>query len=347
MAKILYGVAGQGSGHSSRSREIIEHLMEKGHEIKIISYESGYKNLKDDFDIKKVNGFNLVYEHNEVNYAKTFFDNFLRAPKTLKSINDTLRMVNSFKPDIVFSDYEPISSIVANLKDLPLVSIDNQHLMTNTDISYPKKYERAALTAKAITRAMIMKADAYLIADFVEAKPKNNKTFLFPPILRKSIIKSISEEGDYVLVYITSDFKEILDILKEINKKFIIYGLDRNEKISENIILKKPSQGGFIKDLAGCEGVIGNAGLTLITEALYLGKPYLAVPVKSQFEQILNAYNLEKMGYGKYWDELDREKIESFLFNLEFYKENLKKYKREDNSKIFNKIDELIKEFVV
>lgn len=80
----------------------------------------------------------------------------------------------------------------------------------------------------------------------------------------------------------------------------------------------------------------------MITEALYLGKPYLALPLKGQFEQILNAYYLEKLDYGKYWDEIDKEKIESFLYNIDLYRRNLKRYKKEDNSKIFKKIDELI-----
>jgi uncharacterized protein (TIGR00661 family) len=80
----------------------------------------------------------------------------------------------------------------------------------------------------------------------------------------------------------------------------------------------------------------------LISEALHLGKPYLAWPVKNQFEQIFNAYYIEKMGYGKYWDELTKEKIESFLSNLESYRENLSKYPRNDNSALFSKIDKFV-----
>jgi uncharacterized protein (TIGR00661 family) len=38
-------------------------------------------------------------------------------------------------------------------------------------------------------------------------------------------------------------------------------------------------------------------GFSLVTEALHLGKPYLAVPVQHQFEQIFNAYWLDKMGH--------------------------------------------------
>ena len=51
MAKIVYGVAGEGSGHSSRAREMITHLAQIGHAVRVVSYDRGYNNLKDDFDV--------------------------------------------------------------------------------------------------------------------------------------------------------------------------------------------------------------------------------------------------------------------------------------------------------
>jgi len=79
-----------------------------------------------------------------------------------------------------------------------------------------------------------------------------------------------------------------------------------------------------------------------VTEALQLGKPYLAVPVKYQFEQIFNAYWVDKMGYGAYWDDLSREKVESFLYNLPMFREKLTTYPRQGNGALFAKLDELI-----
>ena len=79
---------------------------------------------------------------------------------------------------------------------------------------------------------------------------------------------------------------------------------------------------------ATANAIVANAGFSLISEALHLGKPYLAVPVKSQFEQIFNAYYINQMGYGAYWEELEKEKVESFLFNLDVYRSNLQQYLR-------------------
>ncbi|OGZ33988.1 MAG: hypothetical protein A2Y98_00785 [Candidatus Portnoybacteria bacterium RBG_19FT_COMBO_36_7] len=344
MAKILYGVCGEGSGHSSRAKEIIGHLLEKGHQIKIISYDRGLNNLSHHFEVEEIDGLGFHYDKNEIRLIPTIISNAMKVPKFQSSIEKVLRMADDFKPQIVFSDFEPISCIVANIKKLPLISIDNQHRLTNTKIEYPEKYMLEAEVAKAVTRAMIFNSKACLVISFDRPPVLNNKTFLFPPILRKEVLRAKASEGDFILVYLTSSVKELLDILKRIDKKFKVYGFNEDNE-DGNIIFYKASQEGFLKDLASCQGIVANAGFTLISEALYLNKPYLAWPAKNQFEQVYNAYWIEKLGYGKYWDDLDKEKIESFLFNLDRYKENLKKYPKEDNSKIFAKIDELIVQY--
>ena len=99
---------------------------------------------------------------------------------------------------------------------------------------------------------------------------------------------------------------------------------------------------GFLRDLAGAGAVIANAGFSLVSEALHLGKPYLAVPVEHQFEQTFNAYYVDKMGFGAFWEDLTKEKIESFLFNLPVFAEKLASYPRSGNHALLAKLDELI-----
>lgn len=344
MAKILYALAGEGSGHSTRSKEIISHLIEKNHEVKVVSYDRGYKNLKDFFNVTEISGLNFVYKNNEVKQIATVFQNVLRSKSLVESFLKVEKLVDDFAPRIIFTDFEPISARVAAHKKIPLISIDNQHFITGTKIEYPKKYQNDALLTKAVIEQMTPGAKSYLSITFVPEKIIKKNIFLFPPILRNEVIKAKANTRDYIIIYLTSPFSGFIETLKKIRKKFVVYGLNKNKK-EGNVTFKKASQEGFLKDLANCEGVIANAGFSLISEALYLGKPYLAIPVKGQFEQVLNAYYLEKFGYGKYWDELDREKIEAFMFNLESYRENLKKYPKEDNSKIFKKADELIEKY--
>ena len=75
---------------------------------------------------------------------------------------------------------------------------------------------------------------------------------------------------------------------------------------------------------------------------MHLAKPYLAVPVSHQFEQIFNAYWLEKSGYGAYWEDLNKERVESFLYNVPHYRESLAHYPRAGNTALLQKLDSLI-----
>jgi UDP:flavonoid glycosyltransferase YjiC (YdhE family) len=41
--------------------------------------------------------------------------------------------------------------------------------------------------------------------------------------------------------------------------------------------------GRYLEELKACKAIIATAGFTLMSEALYLKKPYLALPLKGQF----------------------------------------------------------------
>jgi uncharacterized protein (TIGR00661 family) len=133
--------------------------------------------------------------------------------------------------------------------------------------------------AKLVTRAMVPRADAYLVTSFFTSKITKARTFLFPPILREQILRADATASEYVLVYVTSPAPALTKLLSSVRCQFIAYGFGR-EGEEANILYKKPSMDGFLSDLTNAKAIIANAGFSLVTEALDLGKPYLAVPVK-------------------------------------------------------------------
>jgi uncharacterized protein (TIGR00661 family) len=341
MANILYGVNGEGAGHSTRSKEVISHLISKGNTVHVASFDRGLTNLSKSFEVTEIFGFRFAYLNNRVRYRRTAAKNLLTAPKAARSFVKLMRLVERWKIDVVITDFEPLTCHVGHRKRLPVISIDNQHCLTNTDVSLPHKYRRDAAAAKLVTRLMTPHAQAYLVASFFAAHPRKRNTFVFPPILRQEVLEVRPTSGDHVLVYVTSPAPELAAMLKQVRCPFIGYGFD-SEGQEGNVLFKKPSMETFLLDLATCKAIVANAGFSLVSEALHLGKPYLAVPVRHQFEQIFNAYYLDKNGYGAFWDELSKEKIESFLFNLPKFSGQLAQYPRQDNSLLLGKLDELV-----
>ena len=342
MANILYGVNGEGAGHSTRAKEVIRHLQQKGHTVHVVSFDRGLRNLAADFEVTDIYGLRLAYVQNRVRYRKTILKNLISVPKAAKSLKKLRSLAREWHIELVCTDFEPLSYHVAHHENLPVISIDNQHALTHARIEYPRKYKRDALAAKLVTRAMVPHADDYLITTFFPAQSKSKHAFLMTPILRQEVLDTKRSNGSSVLVYVTSPSDQLAALLKRVCQPFICYGFNR-EGQEENLMFKKPGLNSFLADLAACRAVIANSGFSLICEALHLGKPYLAVPVRHQFEQVLNAYYLKKLGYGAYWDELNQERVESFLFNLEGFRENLAHYPRQDNSALFMRLDELVR----
>ena len=348
MANILYGVNGEGAGHSTRSREVIAHLVSAGHNVHVASFDRGLQNLGAEFEVTEIYGFRFAYVNNRVRYNRTIAKNLFTAPKAARSIHRLMKLADEWNIQLVITDFEPLTCHVGHRKHLPVITIDNQHCLTNALVTYPKEFRRDAAAAKLVCRMMTPRADASLVISFFtpQIKPGKTKTFVFPPILRQEILEAKPAEGDGVLVYVTSPAPELAKTLASVRAQFIAYGFGRDGR-EGNISFKKPSLSGFLSDLVNAKAIIANAGFSLVTEALHLGKPYLAVPVAHQFEQTFNAYWLARMGYGAWWDELNKERVESFLYNLPHYRDKLVGYPRQGNDMLFAKLDELIEKFTL
>jgi uncharacterized protein (TIGR00661 family) len=341
MANILYGVNGEGAGHSTRAREVLSHLVARGHRVLVASFDRGLRNLQGEFDVTEIFGFRFAYVNNRVRYQRTIAKNLITVPQAAKSLARLKHLVDERRIEVVITDFEPLTCHVGHKKGLPVISIDNQHCLANAVVSYPRKYRRDASAAKLVTRLMTPHADVYLVISFFTAPVRKRNTFLFPPLLRKEILDASPVEGDHVLVYVTSPAPALANLLSSVRCRFVAYGFGR-EGQEGNILYKKPSLDGFFADLVSARAVVANSGFSLVTEALQLGKPYLAVPVSHQFEQVFNAYWLEKSGYGAYWDALNKERVESFLYNVPHYREALAKYPRQGNDALLAKLDDLI-----
>lgn len=343
MVRILYGVAGEGMGHAIRSKPIIEHLIKKNKLI-IVTSRKPYDFLKKNFNnVYDIHGLHLNYKNNKVQNMKTFFSNMYKLPKgSYYSIKKLMKLIKEFKPEVLISDFEPFTHLVSRLYQIPLISIDNMHVMTNCKIKIPKRYYKDYLAARVIVKSFVSKADYFLINTFFYPKVKKKNTYLFPPILRPEILKAKTLKGNHIMVYQTSKTdKRLMKSLSKIDEKFIVYNFDYDKKL-KNVILKKFDEKEFVDDLASCKAFIVNGGFTAISEAVYLGKPVLSVPIKKQFEQILNAIFIDELGYGEFHKKLKVKSIEKFISNIDDYRKNLKKYKKEDNKRILKKLDSIL-----
>ena len=82
--RILYGVVGEGMGHAIRSKVVLEHLLESGHEVQIMASDRAADFLARHFqEVKKIHGLHIVTEENRVRKGKTLWSNVLEGSSGL------------------------------------------------------------------------------------------------------------------------------------------------------------------------------------------------------------------------------------------------------------------------
>jgi len=346
--RILYSVCGEGMGHAIRGRVLLNHLTENN-EVHIFASDRAYDYLSTYFDnVYEIGGFNTVYEDNAVRNKKTFIKGMKDLPGDMKkSLRLMYSVAKAVKPEIIISDFEFYSNLLSKILRLPLISLDNMHVLTQAELEVPRKYRTDRIAAESVVRSFIQLPTRYLITSYFYPPLKNpKKAKYFPPVIRDEIINLKPYNGEHVMVYQTSDSNlKLLEILKEFDDEFVVYGFHHDGR-DENIEFKNFNEDDFFQDMAQARAIISNGGFTLISEALYLGKPVLSVPVKKQFEQTLNAIYLDQLGYGEFHEEIKREDIQRFLSRSDEYRKNIQNYFYHDqNQAILEELDRIIDKY--
>jgi len=75
---------------------------------------------------------------------------------------------------------------------------------------------------------------------------------------------------------------------------------------------------------------------------VYLHKPVCAVPIPAQFEQWLNAAEIEQRGYGRHFEAITAANVQAFLGQLLSYEAALGTYQQNGNEELFNQLRKLL-----
>src|ERR1700685_1082946 len=109
MANILYGVNGEGAGHSTRSKEVLTHLREQGHTLHVASFDRGMQNLRDQFEVTEIFGFRFAYVNNRVRYKRTIAKNLITVPQAARSLSHLTKLVDEWKIDLIITAFEQLT----------------------------------------------------------------------------------------------------------------------------------------------------------------------------------------------------------------------------------------------
>jgi len=345
---ILYGVPGEGMGHATRSKVVIQHLLAAGHDVCVVSSSRAYQLLARTFPgrVHEIRGFHLAYRRLTVSKLRTAALTLRTAPENLLvNFRKYREMLAGMRFDVVVSDFESFSYLFAKWQLLPVVSIDNMQIISRTqlDVKVPAAERGNLEVARQIVRAKLPRSQHYFITTFFPLPVSKPATTLVPPIIRPEILSAQPSAGAHVLVYQSATTQSnLVPLLQELpEQEFRVYGFNKEESHG-NVQLKAFSEEGFIDDLASARAIVTNGGFSLISEAVFLHKPICAIPIPAQFEQFLNAAEVDKLGYGRHFKHLTADNIKSFLYDLGDFDAALASYSQDGNKELFRQLDELL-----
>lgn len=342
MAKIVFGVCGVGSGHYTRSKVLLDHLNKK-HELLIIAGLSAYDKLKKQYkNVAWVDGIEFGFKGNKITNLSTILKNLRKVSiRNYLNIKRLKNKIDEFKPDLIISDWELFTNVYARERKKKLINVDNEHFILYGKINLDTKYRIDYYKSYIISKLFNYGETIIIGLPGQKLRIHKNATIV-NPIIKDEIKKLKNTNEDFIVVYKSiSNYGKIIELLKIAKPtKFIVYGFDV-EKEEDNIIFKIFSEEEFLKDLARSKGVILDGNMTLISEAIYLNKPMLVLPLKNYFEQILNASYVKNNKFGIMAEELNLEILNQFLIGLEKF--NKKTYEP-GNETLIKKVDSIIEE---
>jgi uncharacterized protein (TIGR00661 family) len=317
---IVYGVVGVGMGHATRSAVVIEHLLGAGHAVRLVSYGGALTFLRERFGAREgfqsaeIAGFGLTYQDGVLKHRRSAAVILGNGGTRLAHNLGVAWSMRGRRADAVISDYESWSWTYGATHGIPVISLDNAQALARC--AHPPSVTDGDATAfrlaRAVTRMKLPKAYHYLVTSIDRPALRKPRTSLVAPILRPEIVQAQREPGEHLLVYQSVWHDGMVDALADLPVPVIAYGAGRRGEHA-SIRFRDFDGDAFVEDLRTARAVVAGGGFSLMSEAVHLGVPMLAVPLKGQFEQELNARLLERLGIGQRAEQLDRTSVARLL----------------------------------
>jgi uncharacterized protein (TIGR00661 family) len=283
--RVLYAYPTTGFGHISRANELIP-VLKKHVEVDILT--SGPKlKIPPPYAINHHFSGLTFFPSSKggINFWKTLNDN------SILRLNKEIRALDVSDYDLVLSDFEPISAFATrNNGNVKCIELSHQCAVIHPKSPKPENGSR--------------------LGNFIIKKmcPSNSKIgfhfwkyddSIHTPIIRSAIRKLPSENKGHYCVYLPAYSAEhlynLLSLLPDVKWHIFSQQITRRYE-QENCLFHPADIHVFTHHLTTCEGIICGAGFETPSEALFLGKKLLVIPMKNHYEQSCNGYALQKLG---------------------------------------------------
>jgi uncharacterized protein (TIGR00661 family) len=323
LATIFYSMAGEGRGHATRVRTVVE-LLRPRHRLVLLCPGDAYDLLEpayrdSEVQVRRLPGLHFAYDSRQrVSWPRTALDTARYLGRLRGLVRELGRELRDGGADLLLTDFDPGAPRAAEAVGLPYVALDHQSFLWAADLAWlPLDLRLQARTMAAGVRLFYRRQVHTISSSFFRPEPRpglREVTFV-GSMLRRPLLEATVERGGHLLAYCRRAMPaNVLEALRESPLEVRVYGL--GARPDDGPLRFRPiSEQGFVDDLASARAVVATAGNQLLGEVLFLGKPVLALPEAGQQEQRLNCQFLERLGGGEWVapQRLDGARLRQFL----------------------------------
>jgi len=291
--KIFYAIQATGNGHISRATQLYPYLQKFGEVDFMVSGINASLNV--DLPVKfKSNGCRL-------HYSKCGGLNYWDIVKNIRpnQIYKDAKSLPLKNYDIVINDFDSITSLSCKLQKVHSVQFGHQASFISQATPRPEK--------KSLMGEMILKHYAPSTKN-IGLHFEKYDSFIYPPVIKDEIVNAEPKNLKHISVYLPSFQKDCLEKafnrLKDVQFHWFLHDVKFEHTIG-NVTYFPVNQDYFNRSLIDCEGIITGGGFETPSEALFLGKKILSIPIRDHYEQECNAAALKKMGVPVMYDAED------------------------------------------
>lgn len=332
MTKILYSMCGEGRGHATRVRAVVE-MLRGACDFVLYAPGDAFDVLdplyaESDIRVERIEGLRYYYNsaNNNVDYLQTGYQAARYFMELRKLVDRLCLSIAQETPDLVITDFEPALPRAARRCGVPVLSLDHQHFLMVSDFSdMPADIRFYVAVMKSFMKTVPIEAEQHIVSSFFFPKllTRYRRVKQIGVLLRSEILSANPVIKDHLIAYFRREVTpQIIEELRALGVPVHIYGTGNLGRV-ENLWFKNMGNRAFVEDLATSRGLVCTAGNQLVGEALHLNKPVLALPEPGNYEQLLNGLHVEKIGVGmcKHFHETDCRVLREFLDNIDRYRE--------------------------
>lgn len=303
---IVYGVAGEGLGHSMRAVAVAPKLLEMGYSITFLVGEKSSEFLRKEFEDHPSVDFieiplpTFVYDQKKnLNFFQTLKKFVFDWPKRRAAKKSVAKLLKGRELGLFITDYESITAWTAKYMRIPLVVLNSQDFYRYAHLhKIPLRFWPYFFAIKFSCWYFGMGRAETIVChyDRDHIRPSHS-VYLVDPMIRDSVKSMDREVRDYYIVAYLHPSVESFVLRDLLDSKYpvYIYGLGERKSMM-NLHFCATDQEGFVKRLSGASKVVCCAGTTLPSECLYHKIPMLLIPIPGQKEQEFNAFLFSQFG---------------------------------------------------